>query len=348
VHGALTDAHIWRLVALSGRVEDVRKLGDRWRAEVIVGSQRILVVGQPGAGIPAASVVEGRAIRLVGIVRRAFPSASDRRPSLLPRSPADVEAGSAGAASSGSGSGSGGSGSSGGSAGSGGSVGSAPAGGFGGPGAGGAPGSAVVPDADLADLAASAGLVVRVGGLVTELTADGFRLDDGTAIGRVVLAGPAADQRPLIEPGDAINVTGRVARLDDGSFGVVVDDAAAIGLGSDPLAGAVPVGGSTGGTTDGSPVADPGGTGTLAAGFADGLVGVPGAGPGLASLLAISMLSLVVTAIRRRHTRRLLASRVAVRLATFAGSPVPSEPSPAALPPVDSGPERGASVGHAR
>ena len=352
------DAHIWRLVALSGRVEDVRKLGDRWRADVLVGSQRILVVGQPGAGIAAASIVEGRGIRLVGIVRRAFASASDRRPSLLPRSPADVEVVSAGAASDGSGGSFAASGGSGGSARSGGTGGSATAGGAGDPGAGRTPGSAVIPDADLADLAdlaASAGVIVRVGGLVTELTTDGFRLDDGTAIGRVVLAGQAADQRPLIEPGDAVNVSGRVARLDDGSFGLVVDDTGAISLGSDPLAGAGPPDASDGGATSGSGTVSAGagrslepGEAARVAGFTDGLVGVPGAAPGLASLLAISLLSLAVTAIRRRHARRLLASRVAVRLATFAGSPAMREPLRAALPSAAPDPERDSNVGHAR
>ena len=48
-----------------------------------------------------------------------------------------------------------------------------------------------------------AGQTVRVGGIVGDPTADGFTLDDGTAVGIVVLRGAAADLLSLIEPGDA-------------------------------------------------------------------------------------------------------------------------------------------------
>ncbi len=65
-------------------------------------------------------------------------------------------------------------------------------------------------DADLVDLDAVVGRVVRVGGLVVELTADGFTLDDGTAIGRVVLRGAAREVLALVEPDDAVNAIGRV------------------------------------------------------------------------------------------------------------------------------------------
>ena len=232
VHGALSASHVWKLVVVSGRIDDVRKLGDRWRAEVVVGTAKVLVVGQPGAGIPVGSVIEGRSIRVVGIVRLAFPSASDRRASLLPRSPADLDVGGAGAAA-----GAGGGGATGGTG-----TGAAATERDGATASGG-PASAssaapTVPDRDFADLAGAVGTVVRVGGLVTELVADGFLVDDGTAIGRVTLTGAAVEQLPLIEPGDAVNVIGRVTRREDGSFAVVVDDPAAISLGSDPLAGA--------------------------------------------------------------------------------------------------------------
>ena len=49
-------------------------------------------------------------------------------------------------------------------------------------------------DADLVDLATFVGRNVRVGGLVVDLRADGFTLDDGTATGRVVLRGRGARQ----------------------------------------------------------------------------------------------------------------------------------------------------------
>ena len=198
VAGPLTSAHTWRLVAIAGRVESVRKLGDRWRAEIAVGAAHIVVVGQPGSRIPSTDLHEGGSAEVTGIVRPAYPTASDRRPSILPRSSADVRGGS-------------------------------------GHGAAVVGGDATTPTisttsavggtsgsaepalvADLVDLATLIGRTVRVGGLVVDLRSDGFTLDDGTAIGHVVLAGQAADAVDLIEPGDAINVTGRVEVRPDG------------------------------------------------------------------------------------------------------------------------------------
>ena len=332
---------MWKLVVVSGRIDDVRKLGDRWRAEVVVGTAKILVVGQPGAGIPVGAVIEGRSVRVVGIVRLAFPSASDRRASLLPRSPADLEIAGSGSTAGGSGAGSSGTGS-----------GAAANTGSGGTSASGSSassgGTTAVPDVDFADLAGAVGSVVRVGGLVSELAADGFLLDDGSAIGRVRLAGAAVEHLPLIEPGDAVNVVGRVVRDDDESLAVVVEDPAAISLGSDPLAGTS----ANSSSESASPSAAAGthadargtGIGAVSAGLFDDLAGVPGAGAGVASLLAICLASLAVTALRRRHAQRLLAARVAVRLAGFVGEP-PTRPAPA---PPDAPPaERVASVGHA-
>ena len=355
LRGSITDAHAWRLVVVAGRLEDVRKLGDRWRAEVRVGASLVVVVGQPGAAIPVTSVVEGRDVRVTGIVRRAFPSASDRRPSLLPRSPADVVV--SGGTGSTSGAGGGGTGGTGG-------TGSGPGAGAPGPdGAGTVALDPAVPDADLADLAAVDGRTVRVGGLVTELLADGLGLDDGTALGRVVLRDAALDLLPLIEPGDAINVVGTVGALDDGELGITVSDPAAIALGSALLA-ARPDGTAGSGPSP----ASRSGTGAVdgpaphAAGVVDGLVDLPGAGAGLVSLLAVGLVSVAVTALRRRHGRRLLESRVARRLAAIADPPgrvpalAPQSASAPAFPPgplPDAAPaspvvEHGPSVGHAR
>lgn len=341
VHGALSAAHVWKLVVVSGRIDDVRKLGDRWRAEVVVGAAKILVVGQPGAGIPVGSVIEGRTIRVVGIVRLAFPSASDRRASLLPRSPADLDIGGSGSAVS--------VGDGGGAAGTGTTAARDGATASGGP-ASASSAAPAIPDRDFADLAGAVDTVVRVGGLVTELGAAGFLVDDGTAIGRVTLTGPAVDVLPLVEPGDAINVIGRVTRQADGTFAVVVDDPASIRLGSDPLAGAVAGAGPDGSTSPsgavGAHATPPGaGIGALTAGLFEDLAGVPGAGAGLASLLAICLASLAVTALRRRHAQRLLAARLAVRLAGFVGA---AGPRPTPAPPAAAPAERDVSVGHAR
>jgi uncharacterized protein YdeI (BOF family) len=303
VRGQFTAAHRWRLVRIEGRVDDVARLGDRWRAEISVGSERLVVIGQPGAGIPVATMVEGRQATILGIVRAAYPTATDRRATLLPRSPADVTvSGAAGGVSDGPGGT------------------SAPAG-TGASSAGASLGvdpSAGVPDADLADLAAVVDTVVRVGGLVVELTSDGFTLDDGTAIGRILLVGEAAQARDLIEPGDAINVVGRVTAAPDGdgTFVVSVDDPDAIVLGSMDRAGAgppAPVVGSASPDPN-----DEASGGARTAGFGGGFDPVTG-GAGLLSLVGIVVASIAVTYLRRRHARRLMESRVAVRLAALAG-----------------------------
>ena len=182
-----------------------------------------------------------------------------------------------------------------------------------------------VPDADLVDLGSIVGTTVRVGGLVVDIRPDGFLLDDGTAHAPVVLRDDAADWIPLIEPEDAINVIGRVERLDDGVLAVVVTDPAAIVLGSDPTAAGInghaplspasPAGKETAG--DGRP---------RSAGFGDNLGALPGAGAGFASLLGISLASLGVTLLRRRQARRLLAARVAARLSAIGGPEPVAEP----------------------
>jgi hypothetical protein len=299
VAGPVTSAHAWRLVAVTGRVDDVRKLGDRWRAEIVLGAQRFVVVGQPGSRIPSTALSEGRAAEIVGIVRPPYPSATDRRPSILPRSGADVRQGPAPAA----------------------APSGVPRGATGAAGDGGtaAPSVTSAIPADLIDVEGLVGTDVRVGGLVIELLPDGFTLDDGTAIGRVVLTGLAAASRDLIEPGDAINVTGGVAIQADGLAAVVVDDPAAIILGS--TLGDV---GTSPAPGDAAVATGPEDTsGLRTAGVGDASMGIPSAGAGLAGVLSIGLLSVAVTALRRRQARRLLALRVAARLAAVGGQRPP-------------------------
>ncbi len=104
LHGAPSEANEWRLASINGRVSSVHKLGDRWRAEIRVGSAEVVVVGQPGSGIASTALVEGRVATVTGIVRRPYPNASDRRFAITPRSPEDVtvagQAGGAGGSSS--------------------------------------------------------------------------------------------------------------------------------------------------------------------------------------------------------------------------------------------------------
>ena len=265
--------------------------------------------GLAGAGIAASSVVEGRRATVVGIVRRPYPGASDRRWSVVPRGPADVDLGGAAASGGGSGTADGSGGSSG------------PGSATGGTGAGAAVDGPTVPDVDLVTLADHVGQTVRVGGLVAELAPDGFRLDDGTAIGRVVLTGEAADYLPLIDPGDALNATGRV-EVDGEEPRVVVTDAAGLVRVGDLTAASAP---GAAGPSPAPATADDGSAAPSR--LAGGLLGPIGPGSaGVAGIVAISGLSLLVTVLRRRRARRLLAVRVGARLAGIAGPSVAAPP----------------------
>ncbi len=277
----------------------VHKLGDRWRAEIAVGVDRVVVVGQPGAGIASTTLVEGRSATVVGIARRPAPTASDHRFAVTPRFPADVHV-----------SGQPGSGQPAG------AVANAAANGSTttvGGGSANASGSAAV-DADLDHLAPFAGKLVRVGGLVVDLRTDGFTLDDGTAIGRIVLRGAALELLPLIEPDDALNAIGRVETSADG-FVVAVDDPGAIILTGDPIAATGPAASQAVGAADPSDV--PLGTSRFA-GFGSSPLPIDAGAAGVGTLVAISVLSVAVTLLRRSRSRRRLAARIAGRLASFA------------------------------
>lgn len=294
-------AHEWRLVRLEGVVTDVHRLGDRWRAEVAIGSTRVLVSGLPGAGIPASALVAGRRAIVIGVVRRPYPTTADRRFAVVPRSAADVRlgppagAGGPGDPSAGPGSNPGpASGALGGS-------GSDPAG---------------PPDVDVATLAEHRGQVVRVGGIVTAVAPGSILVDDGTAVGRIVLGGDAATYLALLSAGDALVVVGRVG----GSLAapvVEVTSASDIVRVGDP--GADP---GDPGTSD--PAETQGGPGTRAeSGTAPS--GEPGTAAAASVLVAVggcaalAVLAAAMFAVRRRRERRSMDDRIALRLTSLGG-----------------------------
>lgn len=221
----------WRLVKVRGVVTAVHRDGDRWSADLKVGSDALLVIGLAGAAIPPTTIVEGHWATVTGVVRRPYPTATDRRYAIVPRGRGDVAPGGAAAGSaSGTSSGSGGTSGATGASGNGASHTGA---GATGPGAAGAHASgppagdvpaATIPDVELANLAAHAGEPVRVGGLVTTVVNEEIQLDDGTGTARLVLEGAAADQVALVAAGDALNATGTV---DDRNGPVVVVTGAA-------------------------------------------------------------------------------------------------------------------------
>ena len=318
----------WRLVRIAGVVVDVHRLGERWRAELRTGDSRVVIVGLPGAQIPADALVEGRRATIVGIVRRPYPGAADRRFAILPRSVADVSLGAAASA---------------------GSAGSAP-GSSGGPGTvtgvgtsggpgmsgatrddrggglGGEDSTAAPLDVDLDRLARHGGERVRVGGLVAALETDGFVLDDGTSTGRIVLRGEAAAFLGLIEPGDALDATGLVEADGPDGAHLVVDLPAGIvragDLGEPGSSPDVPTGDPIGGASDPAAGLDSAPSSTSTAARAAGLAGFPDpTAAGVGWLILASAASVAMTLLRRRHLQRRLASRVLERLAALAAPP---------------------------
>jgi hypothetical protein len=325
--GALGTAHEWRLVRIVGRVATVRRLGSRWTAEIVVGATRGPVIGLAGAAIPSTTLQEGRNATVVGIARRPYPSAVDRRFAVVPRAPGDLILGPSTSAvmsrtddratpSA--------------------STDRSPSR----PGAadrrpwdttGSLPSQVQPLDVDLGELAEHVDAIVRVGGLVVTLEPGAIVVDDGTARGRVVLAGEATAYLPLIEPDDAINATGRVV-LDGGRVEVSVTDPGGlvrVGDLGEPIslgpasaeAGVIPAGAvdhigsdaygteraaSIGGPA--TPATGPRSVGIALAAF-EGPVGL-----GVAWLALASVVSVGMAALRRYRRRRGLATRIADRL----------------------------------
>ena len=84
----------WRLVRVTVRVSDVTRSGETWRAEASLGAGGSLpIAGVAGSHIPSTALVEGRSATITGIVKRAYPTASDQRFALVPRGPADIQLG---------------------------------------------------------------------------------------------------------------------------------------------------------------------------------------------------------------------------------------------------------------
>ena len=284
----------WRLVRIAGTVTKTTRLGDRWWADVRVGGGSVLVSGLAGSGIPSTALVEGRAATIIGIVRRPYPTATDQRWAVTPRGTYDLAIAPPGGETGASGRSTGG------------ATGSK---GAGSPTAyGSLAASVTVPDVDLAALAERGGDLVRVGGLVAAITPDGFRLDDGTAIGTVRLEGAAAAFHDLLEVGDAVGLVGRV-QAESGTYLVAVaDPAGLVRLGD--LGEVVPIGALVSPAPASSPVA----VTSTAAGLAGPLAGFDGL-PGLMSLAMISIASLGFTLARRRQAHRRLVTAAVGRLA---------------------------------
>jgi hypothetical protein len=96
VHAApIAPALEWRLVTVSGMIESVHRDGEAWRAELKLATGALPIVGLERSGISATALVAGRRATITGIVKRAYPTASDQRLGIVPRSAADIVLGAA-------------------------------------------------------------------------------------------------------------------------------------------------------------------------------------------------------------------------------------------------------------
>ena len=102
IRSAPTAALEWRLVRVSGSIAEVHRNGDRWTADLQVGAARVLIGGLAGSGIASTDLVEGRSASITGIVKRPYPTATDRRFAIVPRQRADLVLGRAAPAAAGS------------------------------------------------------------------------------------------------------------------------------------------------------------------------------------------------------------------------------------------------------
>jgi hypothetical protein len=291
----------WLLVRISGEVAKVTRIGERWRAELtLADGTAALVQGQSGAGIASTSIVVGKRIAVTGIVRRPYPTASDRRFGVLPRSTSDID-GLGGGAGAGSGAGAG-------------AAGAPPDGGAGTSAAARAAAShaAITPDTDLATLADVVGQRVKVGGLVARVAEDGFDLDDGTALARVELRGDMRALLPHLHMGEAVAATGVVELLAGAPVVVVDDEGALVRVGT--LGEGLPIG-DPGAPVSSEPPDGPGGPVTADSSAVLG-------GPGTMSLFALASLaglSVLATVLRRRVLRRRVRLALVDRLAALPG-----------------------------
>jgi hypothetical protein len=306
----------WRLVRIRGTIVDVKRYGQSWRAELaLAGGRRVPIVGLARAGIAVDRIREGQQGAIVGLVRRAYPSAKDTRFAVLPRGRADLHLTSASSAPSQTAGASRSSTSSGTSSVADGSqIDSA---------------SDTDPEAststiEAAEVSANIGRLVRVGGLVGRVVAAGVPevgptvvLEDASGAVTLRLPAVATTIANALMPGDLIEATGTVEVVGDDRVVVVVDDPADIVVGgqvADTRPGQDPAASTGSGVPgDEGPQADPGPGGASDQGAAPltPLMGAAGAGVLLAATLATGA---VGARWRRRRDQREASKEATERL----------------------------------
>ena len=209
VAGSLDGSVEWQLVRVCGRIDKYTRAGARWRLDMLVDGHPVVILGAPAAAVDVAKDSVGRLAVVGGSVRRSTSDSSAFQ--LLPRMSLDFRLGpppttlGAGVA-----------------------AGSARASGAGDSSAG-----AGDRGVEIGSLADYLGQNVTVAGLVTDTATGTATIDDGT--GEVRIGGPsAADALAMLEPGDAIEVTGQVGQDDLGLI-IEVNPASVIDMPGDGL-----------------------------------------------------------------------------------------------------------------
>jgi hypothetical protein len=164
-----------------------------------------------------------------------------------------------------------------------------------------------VVDVELADLAAHAGQLVRVSGLIERLATDRLTLDDGTAQADVRLQGEIKKTVTDLHLGSALNVVGRVAHGPAG-WEIVPRGPEDLVPAADPALDAA--------VTEGMPPAT---RSVMPARVAAAPSPRPSGGPALALLIAGLGLAAMGACVAGRHARRwrterLFSARMADRL----------------------------------
>ncbi len=307
----LGDPDEWRLGRARGVIVDVQRLGDRWRADLrLAGGATIPLSGLVGAGIDATTLREGGSVTVTGLVRRPYPSASDRRFALVPRGPTDIHGGAAGPGA--------------GPAAAGADRGRSPGSVAEGPGGQLASGGDA-PAVDLATLGEHVGRAVRVSGLVLAVEGASISLDDGTAVARLDLRGAAEAAAADLRPGDAISATGRVEPGPESPI-VMIEDPTSI-----VLAGGLAVAAADRSTpSEGSPAPTPDHDARAVAAVEPLQV------VAAVSAVAIAVVTAATALVRRRADRRRWDELVAARLARL-GRPGTSGRGSSSAGPVGPG-----------
>jgi uncharacterized protein YdeI (BOF family) len=218
----------WRLVTISGEVQSVHRDGAAWRAEIKLNGGGVPVVGLERSGIPSTALATGGTASVTGIVKRAYPTATDQRLAVVVRSAGDIRMARSGENDNHPGSGSL----------SGNSSSDASSDAPGGSDAGTAvaeqpqPGSIAGSDGDvpLADLGGHVGQIVRIGGRVRSLSGARLVVGDSSGEGVIRLADEAAALARRVSVGHLINAVGIVDRDASGRPEVVVTDPEAVSL----------------------------------------------------------------------------------------------------------------------